>query len=29
LRQTYDTNFGTLREVQQPRYIQFGIRIYF
>jgi Carboxypeptidase regulatory-like domain/TonB-dependent Receptor Plug Domain len=29
LRQTYDTNFGTLREVQQPRYIQFGIRIFF
>jgi hypothetical protein len=29
LRQTYDANFGTLREVQQPRYIQFGIRIFF
>lgn len=29
LRQTYDTNFGTLREVQQPRYIQFGLKIYF
>lgn len=29
LRQTYDTNFGTLREVQSPRYIQFGIRIFF
>ncbi len=29
LRQAYDTNFGTLREVQQPRYIQFGIRIFF
>ena len=29
LRQTYDTNFGTLREVAQPRYIQFGIRIFF
>lgn len=29
LRQTYDPNFGTLREVQIPRYIQFGIRIFF
>ena len=29
LRQTYDTNFGTLREVQNPRYVQFGIRIFF
>jgi hypothetical protein len=29
LRQAYDTNFGTLREVAQPRYIQFGIRIFF
>jgi hypothetical protein len=29
LRQAYDTNFGTLREVQQPRYIQFGIRVFF
>ncbi len=29
LRQAYDANFGTLREVQQPRYIQFGIRIFF
>ncbi len=29
LRQTYDTNFGTLREVRNPRYVQFGIRIFF
>lgn len=29
LRQSYDPAFGTLREVQQPRYIQFGIRIFF
>jgi hypothetical protein len=29
LRQTYDANFGTLREVQNPRYVQFGIRIFF
>ncbi|HEX8292322.1 MAG TPA: hypothetical protein VF570_11225, partial [Pyrinomonadaceae bacterium] len=29
LRQTYDPNFGTLREVQIPRYIQFGIRVFF
>jgi hypothetical protein len=29
LRQAYDANFGTLREVQQPRYIQFGLKIYF
>lgn len=29
LRQNYDTNFGTLRAVQSPRYIQFGIRIFF
>jgi outer membrane receptor protein involved in Fe transport len=29
LRQTYDPNFGTLREVQNPRYVQFGIRIFF
>ena len=29
LRQTYDANFGTLREVQNPRYVQFGIRVFF
>lgn len=29
LRQNYDPSFGTLREVQQPRYVQFGIRIFF
>jgi hypothetical protein len=29
LRQSYDTNFGTLREVGIPRYIQFGIRVFF
>lgn len=29
LRQTYDANFGTLRELQNPRYVQFGIRIFF
>ena len=29
LRQVYDTNFGTLREIAQPRYIQFGIKIFF
>ncbi len=29
LRQNYDPNFGTLREVNSPRYIQFGLKIYF
>ena len=29
LRQNYDPGFGTLREVQSPRYLQFGIRIFF
>jgi hypothetical protein len=29
LRQAYDTSFGTLREVGGPRYVQFGIRIFF
>jgi hypothetical protein len=32
LRQTYDTNFGTLTGTAQansPRYVQFGIRIFF
>ena len=29
LRQTYDSNFGTLFETQNPRYIQFGIRLFF
>ncbi|MBI1762077.1 MAG: carboxypeptidase regulatory-like domain-containing protein [Acidobacteria bacterium] len=29
LRQTYDPNFGTLFAVSNPRYIQFGIRIFF
>jgi outer membrane receptor protein involved in Fe transport len=29
LRQTYDANFGTLFPVNNPRYIQFGLRIFF
>jgi len=29
LRQTYDSNFGTLFPVNNPRYIQFGIRLFF
>ena len=29
LRQTYDPNFGTLFAVNNPRYIQFGIRLFF
>jgi hypothetical protein len=29
LRQTYDANFGTLFANNNPRYIQFGIRIFF
>lgn len=29
LRQSYDTNFGTLFAVNNPRYIQFGIRLFF
>lgn len=29
LRQSYDTNFGTLFPVNNPRYIQFGLRIFF
>jgi outer membrane receptor protein involved in Fe transport len=29
LRQAYDTNFGTLFPVNNPRYIQFGLRIFF
>jgi hypothetical protein len=29
LRQTYDPNFGTLFAVDNPRYIQFGIKIFF
>jgi hypothetical protein len=29
LRQTYDPNFGTLFAVPNPRYIQFGLRIFF
>lgn len=29
LRQVYDANWGTLREVASPRYIQFGLKIYF
>lgn len=29
LRQVYDTGFGQLRAVNNPRYIQFGIRIFF
>ena len=29
LRQAYDTSFGTLRELGNPRYVQFGLRIFF
>lgn len=29
LRQNYDTGFGTLRAVPNPRYIQFGLKLYF
>ena len=29
LRQRYDTNFGTLTPVRNPRYVQFGLRIFF
>jgi hypothetical protein len=29
IRQTYDANFGTLFAVNNPRYIQFGLRIFF
>ena len=29
LRQVYDQSFGTLREVNSPRYIQFGLKIFF
>jgi len=29
LRQAYNTGFGQLRELQLPRYLQFGIKIYF
>ena len=29
LRQNYDTGFGQLREIGTPRYIQFGLRIFF
>lgn len=29
LRQTYDPNFGTLFAVNNPRYIQFGLKLYF
>ncbi len=29
LRQNYDTGFGALREIGSPRYVQFGIRIFF
>lgn len=29
LRRAYDNNFGTLRALDAPRYIQFGIRIFF
>ena len=29
LRQAYNTGFGQLRELQLPRYLQFGVRIYF
>ena len=29
LKRAYSTNFGTLRELGQPRYIQFGLKLYF
>ena len=29
LRQAYGTNFGTLYNSSQPRYIQLGIKLYF
>jgi hypothetical protein len=29
LRGTYDANFGTLFAVNNPRYIQFGVRVFF
>jgi len=29
LRQAYNTGFGQLRELQLPRYLQFGVRIFF
>ena len=29
IRQVYDTSFGTLTPVSNPRYIQFGIRVFF
>ena len=29
LRQAYDANFGTLFAVNNPRYVQFGIRVFF
>ena len=29
LRRAYSTSFGTLRELGLPRYIQFGLKIYF
>ena len=29
LRQAYNTSFGQLRELQLPRYLQFGVRIFF
>lgn len=29
LRQTYDSNFGTLFAVNNPRYVQFGVRLFF
>jgi Carboxypeptidase regulatory-like domain len=29
LRQTYDANFGTLFAVNNPRYVQFGLRFFF
>lgn len=29
LRQAYNTGFGQLRELQLPRYLQFGLRIFF
>ena len=29
LRRAYDNNFGTLRALDAPRYVQFGIRVFF
>jgi hypothetical protein len=29
LRQSYGTNFGTLKTIGGPRYIQIGLKLYF